>query len=200
MTDPGARTDREQGTPTASVPEDAQTSTQPMRRLDLLACGGVTLLAAALLLLLRPAASLVAGLYPAALPPHPYFVPEHAVLLYAALPLAVLSAVVLLLAPGVFAVLAAGGYDSKDPRIRYINIADSVGYCVGRCGECGQGGKPAITHSGGSRANYGCDVIVLGRKNTGQAGYYQYGQEQFLHEDLLVKIRVERGNTVGYML
>jgi hypothetical protein len=102
-----------------------------MHRRDLFALGAVTLVAAALLLLFKPAASSVAHLYPAALPPHPYFVPEHALLLYVELPLAVLSAVVLLLAPGVFAVLAAGGETRVAPLLlKGFVAAFGIHFCV----------------------------------------------------------------------
>jgi len=50
----------------------------------------------------------ISALYPQALPEQPYFVPAHAGLLYLAMPLAVLAALALLLAPGIFLVLAGG--------------------------------------------------------------------------------------------
>jgi hypothetical protein len=51
----------------------------------------------------------VADLYPDALPPQPFFVPAHALLLYLAMPLALLGAVGMLLAPGFLLALVAGG-------------------------------------------------------------------------------------------
>ncbi|MGQ0643306.1 MAG: hypothetical protein ACT4P6_21380 [Gemmatimonadaceae bacterium] len=51
----------------------------------------------------------VGELFPAALPSSPYFVPEHAVLLYLGTGAAVAACVVMLLTPGMLLVLAAGG-------------------------------------------------------------------------------------------
>jgi len=51
----------------------------------------------------------VADLYPGALPPQPFFVPDHGLLLYVAMPLAVLGMVGMLLAPGFLMALVAGG-------------------------------------------------------------------------------------------
>lgn len=51
----------------------------------------------------------VADLYPDALPPQPFFVPDQALLLYVAMPLAVLGMVGMLLAPGFLLALVAGG-------------------------------------------------------------------------------------------
>jgi hypothetical protein len=48
------------------------------------------------------------GLWPIAAAPHPYFVPEHWSLLYLRAPLVAMSAVVLLLSPGLFLSLALG--------------------------------------------------------------------------------------------
>lgn len=51
----------------------------------------------------------VAGLYPAALPDNPYFVPHEALLLYVGAPAAVTACVAALVMPGVLFVLAIGG-------------------------------------------------------------------------------------------
>jgi len=51
----------------------------------------------------------VAGLYPEALPPHPFFIPDHGLLLYVATPLVVLGMVGMLLAPGFLMTLVTGG-------------------------------------------------------------------------------------------
>lgn len=51
----------------------------------------------------------VADLYPGALPSQPFFVPDHALLLYVASPLAVLGMVGMLLAPGLLLALVTGG-------------------------------------------------------------------------------------------
>jgi hypothetical protein len=53
----------------------------------------------------------ISNLYPQALPKQPYFVPAHAALLYLAMPLVVIAALALLLAPGIFLVLAGGRAD-----------------------------------------------------------------------------------------
>jgi hypothetical protein len=53
----------------------------------------------------------VADLYPTTLPAHPYFVPEHAALLYIAMPIVALATIGMLLAPGFLLVLATGGGD-----------------------------------------------------------------------------------------
>ena len=70
------------------------------------------------LLLTRGVPAAVRDLYPAALPPHPYFVPNHAALLYIALPFACLMAIMLLLLPGIFLVLAHG----RDDRFEAVMI------------------------------------------------------------------------------
>lgn len=51
----------------------------------------------------------VGGLFPNQLPPNPYFVPEHGLLLYLGTGTMVAASVVMLLTPGIFLVLAAGG-------------------------------------------------------------------------------------------
>jgi hypothetical protein len=63
------------------------------------------------MLLTRGVPAAVRDLYPTALPAHPYFVPDKAVLLYVALPFACLMAVMVLLLPGIFLVLAHGRND-----------------------------------------------------------------------------------------
>jgi hypothetical protein len=63
------------------------------------------------LLLTRGVPAAVRDLYPTALPAHPYFVPDQAALLYVALPFACLMAVMVLLLPGIFLVLARGRND-----------------------------------------------------------------------------------------
>jgi hypothetical protein len=57
---------------------------------------------------LSPLVGRATQLYAHSLPAHPYFVPEHAVLLYLGVPAAVLTIVLVLAAPGVFLVLAFG--------------------------------------------------------------------------------------------
>jgi len=53
----------------------------------------------------------VRDLYPLQLPPHPYFVPSHAWLLYVLTPLVVIASIALFAAPGILLVLAAGRTD-----------------------------------------------------------------------------------------
>jgi hypothetical protein len=69
--------------------------------------GGIFLLALPAILLNGVVAT-ATGLYPLAEGPHPYFVPAHAGLLYFLVPLAVVSASVLFLAPGLLLSLALG--------------------------------------------------------------------------------------------
>lgn len=71
--------------------------------------------AAAILVLLLAGRQLakVAALFPDTLPDNPYFVPEHAFLLYVLTPVLLLAALVVLVAPGVFLVLAGGR--TRDP-------------------------------------------------------------------------------------
>jgi len=57
----------------------------------------------------------VADLYPGNLPAHPFFVPEHGLLLYVAMPLAVLGTIGMLLAPGFLLALIAGGSTRLGP-------------------------------------------------------------------------------------
>ncbi|HXI19756.1 MAG TPA: hypothetical protein VNH46_01645, partial [Gemmatimonadales bacterium] len=64
---------------------------------------------AAIVILTMRAVSRVAGLFPDAVPAHPYFLPAHAGLLYVVAPIAVLAACVFLLLPGVTLALALGG-------------------------------------------------------------------------------------------
>lgn len=59
--------------------------------------------------------AVVSRLYSTDLPTHPYFVPEHALLLYIGLPLAVLTVSIVMIAPGLLAVLALGGEDRVGP-------------------------------------------------------------------------------------
>ena len=70
------------------------------------------------LLLTRGIPAAVRNLYPGALPVHPYFVPDHAALLYLLLPLACLTAVTVLMLPGVFLVLAQG----RDERLEAVVV------------------------------------------------------------------------------
>jgi hypothetical protein len=58
---------------------------------------------------LRDVLRSVADLYPGALPSHPFFVPDHALLLYVATPVAVLGMVGMLLVPGFLLALVRGG-------------------------------------------------------------------------------------------
>ncbi len=70
------------------------------------------------LLLTRGIPAAVRDLYPGALPAHPYFVPDHAVLLYLLLPVACLAAVTVLMLPGIFLVLAQG----RDERLEAVVV------------------------------------------------------------------------------
>ena len=65
---------------------------------------------AAILVLLLAGRQLakVAALFPDTLPDNPYFVPQHAFLLYVLTPLLLLAALVVLVAPGIFLVMAGG--------------------------------------------------------------------------------------------
>ena len=75
-----------------------------------IAAAGVLFAAAVLLLLaLRNVPQRAEALFADALPPQPYFVADHFLLLYVLLPLAIVAAVVVMLAPGMFLVLATGG-------------------------------------------------------------------------------------------
>ncbi|TFH67087.1 MAG: hypothetical protein E4G90_00120, partial [Gemmatimonadales bacterium] len=70
------------------------------------------------LLLTRGIPAAVRDSYPGALPAHPYFVPDHAVLLYLLLPVACLAAVLVLVLPGIFLVLALG----RDERLEAVVV------------------------------------------------------------------------------
>jgi hypothetical protein len=59
--------------------------------------------------LLAPVAAEVTSLWTGELPVNPYFVPDHFLRLYAALPLFAVASVLMLLAPGVLLVIARGG-------------------------------------------------------------------------------------------
>jgi hypothetical protein len=78
-----------------------------LRRLPVLGLFVALLLAAGLGL--RGVLRSVADLYPGALPSHPFFVPDHGLLLYLVTPLAVLGMVGMLLLPGFLFVLITGG-------------------------------------------------------------------------------------------
>lgn len=80
-----------------------------MTRRDLAALGGLFVAAVSLLVALRDAPQRAQALFAEALPAQPYFVPGDFLQLYVMLPLAVVAAVVVMLAPGVFLVMAAGG-------------------------------------------------------------------------------------------
>ncbi len=70
------------------------------------------------LVLTRGIPATVRNLYPDTLPVHPYFVADHWLLLYIGLPLACLTAVTLLLLPGVFLALALG----RDERFEVVLV------------------------------------------------------------------------------
>ncbi|NNG15044.1 MAG: hypothetical protein HKM89_01100 [Gemmatimonadales bacterium] len=70
------------------------------------------------MVLTRGVPAAVRDLYPTALPPHPYFVPGNAALLYIALPFACVTAILVLLLPGIFLVLAHG----RDDRLESVVI------------------------------------------------------------------------------
>lgn len=69
--------------------------------------GGV-LVAGVLALLARPVLTRASTLYPGTLPANPYLVPEHALLLYGAVPVTVVGLFGFFLAPGTLLVIAAG--------------------------------------------------------------------------------------------
>ena len=80
-----------------------------MTRRGLAAAGVLFVAAVALLVALREVPQRAQALFAEALPAQPYFVTGHFFLLYLLLPLAVVAAVVVMLAPGAFLVLAFGG-------------------------------------------------------------------------------------------
>jgi hypothetical protein len=88
------------------TPDDAPSDLLPLRRIP--ALGLVTALVLAIGLGLTGVLGQVADLHTGALPPHPFFLPEHALLLYVAMPLAVLGVVGMLLAPGFLLALVTG--------------------------------------------------------------------------------------------
>lgn len=86
---------------------EAATGSLTMRRVPALGLAVAIVVAAGLGL--PSVLQRVAGLYPGALPPHPFFIPRHGLLLYGATPLVVLGMVGMLLVPGFLMSLIAGG-------------------------------------------------------------------------------------------
>jgi len=103
--------------PTAPSPHEAP-PVIPATRRRAAATGTLLGLATVGLVLTRGIPSTVRNLYPDTLPVHPYFVADHGLLLYIGLPLACLTAVTLLLLPGVFLALALG----RDERVEVVLV------------------------------------------------------------------------------
>ena len=86
--------------------------TQPVARMIsrrvVIQLGLFVLTAGAVVVGFRGVISRVTTMHPEALPTQPFFVPGHAGLLYMTMPLVVLAALAMLLAPGIFLVLARG--------------------------------------------------------------------------------------------